>query len=103
MKYPGCWMRDAEMLCAGPPNVAGPMPPPVRPGRRARARAKAQAEGLTAKTVQDELMRMHKLTLPATRTGKDGKERPTAYATKTPTSATGTGLDIGRRGDRAGA
>ena len=143
MKYPGCWMRDAEMLCAGPPNVAGPMPPPDRLGRRARARAKAQAEGLNAKTVQDELITSNKLTLPAkrlergdirravevalrewpnksqreiaeqvgcnvayvnrikqelftskkltlpaTRTGKDGKSYPTTYATRTTRTAT---------------
>ena len=34
------------------------------------------------KTVQDELCTSTKLTLPATRTGKDGKDRPTTYATR---------------------
>lgn len=157
MKYPACWMPDAAMPCGAPPNVAGPMPPPERPGRRARARAKAQAEGLNAKTVQDELTTSCKLTLPAkrlergdirravevalrewpqksqaeiaaqvgcsqvyvgkvkdnitvilppTRTDSMGRTRPTSYATKTPTSATGTGLDIRpdirRTGDRPG-
>ena len=61
---------------------------------------------MNAKPVQDELVTSNKLTLPAKRMGKDGKERPTAYATKTPTSATGTGLDIRpdirRTGDRPG-
>lgn len=44
--------------------------------------------------------------IPPTRTDSMGRTRPTAYATKTPTSATGTGLDIRpdirRTGDRPG-
>ena len=111
------------------------MPPPVRPGRRESAsrglergdirkavevvlrewpnksqQAIAGQVGcsqFTVHSVQKELIAANMLTLPAKRMGKDGKERPTAYATKTPTSATGTGLDIRpdirRRGDRAGA
>ena len=42
----------------------------------------------TVHSVQKELIAANMLTLPAKRMGKDGKERPTAYATKTPTSAT---------------
>jgi len=38
--------------------------------------------------VQNELISQNKLTLPATRTGKDGKDRPTTYATRTTRTAT---------------
>lgn len=38
--------------------------------------------------VQVELSTSGKLTLPATRTGKDGKDRPTTYATRTTRTAT---------------
>ena len=33
--------------------------------------------------IKKELFTTEKLTLPATRTGKDGKDRPTTYATRT--------------------
>ena len=36
----------------------------------------------------------------STVTGTDGKQYPATRTTRTPTSATGTGLDIRRRGDR---
>ena len=38
--------------------------------------------------VQNQLININKLTLPATRTGKDGKDRPTTYATRTTRTAT---------------
>lgn len=48
------------------------------------------SQGIVAR-YKDELITSNKLTLPATRTGKDGKSYPTTYATRTtrtPTSAT---------------
>ena len=45
------------------------------------------SQGMVA-YVQGKLINIDKLILPAKRTGKDGKNRPTTYATKTPTSAT---------------
>lgn len=42
----------------------------------------------TASRYQKQLSDIGKLTLPATRTGKDGKDRPTTYATRTTRTAT---------------
>ena len=42
----------------------------------------------TVHSVQKELIAANMLTLPAKRMGKDGKERPTAYATRTTRTAT---------------
>ena len=42
----------------------------------------------TVSKIQAELIPRNKLTLPSTRTGKDGKDRPTTYATRTTRTAT---------------